>query len=191
MLRCQLLYYTPFLLHCQLLSCARFRPSSAKNGALPGKRAVKHSYDFFLLVDDNLLCCGALHRLWTRFSAEKPRRLQVSTGHLPSAAFRVRYLNTIPKQKSHPGWDDFFLLVDDNFLCCGALHRLWTRFSAEKPRRLQVSTGHLPSAAFRVRYLNTIPKQKSHPGWDDFFLLVDDNGLEPLTLRTSSACSTS
>ena len=34
-------------------------------------------------------------------------------------------------------------------------------------------------------------KKKHHPdGWCPF-LLVDDNGLEPLTLRTSSACSTS
>ena len=81
---------------------------------------------------------------------------------------RVRYLNTIPKQKAHP--IGLFILVDDNFLWGGASHRLWTRFSAEKPRRLQVSTGHLPSAAFRVRYLNTIPKQKAHPiGWTFYF----------------------
>ena len=33
------------------------------------------------------------------------------------------------------------------------------------------------------------PNKKDHPfGWS---FLVDDNGLEPLTLRTSSACSTS
>ena len=84
-----------------------------------------------------------------------------------------------------------FLMDDNSIMLIGALRQLWTRFSAEKPRRLQVSTGHLLRAAFRVRYLNAIPKQKSPPCWVDFFLLVDDNGLEPLTLRTSSACSTS
>ncbi len=35
---------------------------------------------------------------------------------------------------------------------------------------------------------NAIPKKKDHPiGWS--FFLVDDIGLEPMTFRTSSGCS--
>ena len=40
----------------------------------------------------------------------------------------------------------------------------------------------------RVLYLNTIPNKKDHP-LDGLFYLVDDIGLEPMTFRTSSGCS--
>ena len=67
-----------------------------------------------------------------------------------------------------------------------------TRFSAEKPRRLQVSTGHLPRAAFRVHF-GVLAWQISiasvlTPIWN-FLEVVGQNGLEPSTSRLSVVCS--
>ena len=67
----------------------------------------------------------------------------------------------------------------------------WTRFSAEKPRRLQQSTGLLPRAGFRVHFLNSLPV--SLPAYPicalPFFEVVGQNGLEPSTSRLSVVCS--
>ena len=50
-----------------------------------------------------------------RFSAEKPRRLQVSTGHLPRAAFRIRPPNTHYAEKDQSERIGLFLVGEDGF----------------------------------------------------------------------------
>ena len=68
----------------------------------------------------------------------------------------------------------------------------WTRFSAEKPRRLQQSTGLLLRAAFRVHFgffaSRTQLSQPSLP-FNPVYEVVGQNGLEPSTSRLSVVCS--
>ena len=68
-----------------------------------------------------------------------------------------------------------------------------TRFSAEKPRRLQHATGMLPSAAFRVHFGFTclyVPVRRLLDSFLSLFLeVVGQNGLEPSTSRLSVVCS--
>ena len=52
----------------------------------------------------------------------------------------------------------------------------------------QHATGMLLCDRFESYVENVATKEKSHPVWDDFSL-VDDIGLEPMTFRTSSGCS--
>ena len=63
----------------------------------------------------------------------------------------------------------------------------WTRFSAEKPRRLKQSTGLFPRAGFRVPYrtLSSNPSASIQALWE----VVGQNGLEPSTSRLSVVCS--
>ena len=63
----------------------------------------------------------------------------------------------------------------------------WTRFSAEKPRRLKQSTGLFPRAGFRVPYRTL----SSNPSASIQALreVVGQNGLEPSTSRLSVVCS--
>ena len=49
-----------------------------------------------------------------------------------------------------------------------------------RPEQVQSPKGERPKAR---------TQQKSHDPWVVALLLVDDNGFEPLTLRTSSGCS--
>ena len=63
----------------------------------------------------------------------------------------------------------------------------WTRFSAEKPRRLKQSTGLFPRAGFRVPY-RTQSSNSSAP-IQAFWEVVGQNGLEPSTSRLSVVCS--
>ena len=67
-----------------------------------------------------------------------------------------------------------------------------TRFSAEKPRRLQQSTGLLPRAAFRVHFGLLAFRTQSPWSWLLFATLLEvvgQNGLEPSTSRLSVVCS--
>ena len=67
-----------------------------------------------------------------------------------------------------------------------------TRFSAEKPRRLQQSTGLLPRAAFRVHFGVSAFRTQLSRSWllfKLFFEVVGQNGLEPSTSRLSVVCS--
>ena len=67
-----------------------------------------------------------------------------------------------------------------------------TRFSAEKPRRLQQSTGLLPRAAFRVHFGVLAFRTQSPRSWLLFKTLLEvvgQNGLEPSTSRLSVVCS--
>ena len=67
-----------------------------------------------------------------------------------------------------------------------------TRFSAEKPRRLQQSTGLLSSAAFRVHFGVFAFGSQSSRSWlhfHSFAEVVGQNGLEPSTSRLSVVCS--
>ena len=67
-----------------------------------------------------------------------------------------------------------------------------TRFSSEKPRRLQQSTGLLPRAAFRVHFGLQTSWTLSSRSWllfKTFFEVVGQNGLEPSTSRLSVVCS--
>ena len=63
----------------------------------------------------------------------------------------------------------------------------WTRFSAEKPRRLKQSTGLFPRAGFRVPY-RTQSSNSSAP-IQALWEVVGQNGLEPSTSRLSVVCS--
>ena len=69
----------------------------------------------------------------------------------------------------------------------------WTRFSAEKPRRLQQSTGQLPRAAFRVHFgslgLTLFSPLRFCLVLQVLQKLVGQNGLEPSTSRLSVVCS--
>ena len=78
------------------------------------------------------------------------------------------------------------------FLCILRSGGPRTRFPAEKPRRLQQSTGLLPRAAFRVHFgfaclRNSIASVLT-PIYD-FLEVVGQNGLEPSTSRLSVVCS--
>ena len=67
-----------------------------------------------------------------------------------------------------------------------------TRFSAEKPRRLQQSTGLLPRAAFRVHFGVLASRTHLSRSWllfKPFIEVVGQNGLEPSTSRLSVVCS--
>ena len=66
----------------------------------------------------------------------------------------------------------------------------WTRFSAEKPRRLQQSTGLLPRAGFRVHFteLSILQALRFEPSFP-ILEVVGQNGLEPSTSRLSVVCS--
>ena len=64
----------------------------------------------------------------------------------------------------------------------------WTRSPAGEPRRLQVSTGHLPRAAFRVPRDASL-QLTSFLALVRFFEVVGQNGLEPSTSRLSVVCS--
>ena len=63
----------------------------------------------------------------------------------------------------------------------------WTRFSAEKPRRLKQSTGLFPRAGFRAPY-RTQSSNSSAP-IQALWEVVGQNGLEPSTSRLSVVCS--
>ena len=56
-----------------------------------------------------------------------------------------------------------------------------------RPIALRALGASLIEPAVLVRFFI---EKENHPVWGGFFL-VDVNGLEPLTLRTSSECSTS
>ena len=67
-----------------------------------------------------------------------------------------------------------------------------TRFSAEKPRRLQHATGMLSRAAFRVHFgllTNWCSFVLVLTSISLFFEVVGQNGLEPSTSRLSVVCS--
>ena len=76
-----------------------------------------------------------------------------------------------------------------------SLEKKWwarTRFSAEKPRRLQQSTGLLPRAAFRVHFGGFAFGSRLSRSWllfKNFLKVVGQNGLEPSTSRLSVVCS--
>ena len=63
----------------------------------------------------------------------------------------------------------------------------WTRFSAEKPRRLKQSTGLFPRAGFRVPYRTQ--SSNSSASIQALWEVVGQNGLEPSTSRLSVVCS--
>ena len=67
------------------------------------------------------------------------------------------------------------------------LERLCVHFRQVCLRKL----AHRDCFAIAVKVRSSVNKTKKQPKLVAFVLLVDDNGLEPLTLRTSSACSTS
>ena len=70
---------------CHVVGAAISRPESY---IVYKKITTQMGGDFW--VDDNMERCFA--SVWTRFSAEKPRRLRHATGMSPRAAFRVLYL---------------------------------------------------------------------------------------------------
>ena len=57
----------------------------------------------------------------------------------------------------------------------------WTRFSAEKPRRLQRATGTLLRAAFRVQQSECHTIKRTATRWVAVSYLVETTGLEPVT----------
>ena len=69
----------------------------------------------------------------------------------------------------------------------------WTRFSAEKPRRLKQSTGLFLRAGFRVHFgfpwtlVSDCRNLSAH--FQRILSLVGQNGLEPSTSRLSVVCS--
>ena len=71
----------------------------------------------------------------------------------------------------------FFDSPASQALCAAKPWRRGDSFAPSKCNRRRVS-------AQRAR-----TQQKSHDPWVVALLLVDDNGFEPLTLRTSSGCS--
>ena len=67
-------------------------------------------------------------------------------------------------------------IYSENLLCSAIPHP-----ASDSPPDCRIEIGSSPIS-------NTIPKRKTHPfGW--VFFLVDDIGLEPMTFRTSSGCS--
>jgi hypothetical protein len=67
---------------------------------------ILHSYHLYLQYIKKRICSQVGGRI--RFSAEKPRRLQVSPGHLLSAAFRIRPPNAQTHKKTNPKGLVFF-----------------------------------------------------------------------------------
>ena len=69
----------------------------------------------------------------------------------------------------------------------------WTRFSAEKPRRLKQSPGLFLRAGFRVHFgfpwTLVSGLWNRFPHFQRFLSLVGQNGLEPSTSRLSVVCS--
>ena len=86
----------------------------------------------------------------------------------------------------------YFLLKVLQSISFRSRHR-WTRFSAEKPRRLKQSTGLFLRAGFRVHFgiSNTLcfPTLQVFHLLDKIFKMVGQNGLEPSTSRLSVVCS--
>ena len=68
-------------------------------------------------------------------------------------------LNTIQKEKSHPGWDDFSFGGRYRTRLNHRVAAIQLAASSARPRRIWMGSSPIP---------NTIPKEKSHPGWDDF-----------------------
>ena len=161
---------------------------------IPKQKNPPFWVDFFLLVDDNLIY---MERCFAPImdSLFCGKATAVATVHRTVAKSRLSspLSEYHTKKKNHP--DCYFQSFKKNgplpsaILAAAAIHGLSPGL---KKCSLDTFLRRLGRRRpLRVHYLNTIPKQKSPPFWVDFFLLVDDNGLEPLTLRTSSACSTS
>ena len=96
-------------------------------------------------------------------------------------------------KKAHPiGWTFFFWWTITLFIWSGASHRLWTRFSAEKPRLLAgvhrtPAKSRLSSPFWLFCLQNSIVRVLT--SFRDLSEVVGQNGLEPSTSRLSVVCS--